>query len=164
MQRRTAGDKAENPIVDSESGVQRFRAPQPETPDIGESNPCGVFAIERKAVTYREEPVAMDKSVNRKDVSTHLPTLALETMAVGPECPRESLKEEGGGERPRIGEAMTRGRNEQKPSDPIPENSAFGPLRPCETEEMEDDIEESWHDANEEGCEMACEMVEEGTR
>ena len=29
---------------------------------------------------------------------------------------------------------------------------------------MDDNTEESWHGANEEGCEMACEEVEEGTR
>ena len=57
-----------------------------------------------------------------------------------------------------------RGRNGEEPSEPIPENSAFGPLRPRETEEMDDGIEESWHDANEDGCEMACKMVDEGTR
>ena len=111
-----------------------------------------------------EEPTDMEKSVYRKDDSMRLPTLAPKTMAVGSKRPRESLEEEGCGERPRIADATIHGRNGQKPSDPIPENSAFGPLRPCETEEMEDDIEESWHDANEEGCEMACEMVEEGTR
>ena len=32
---RTAMDKAKNPIANSESGVQRFRAPRPETLDIG---------------------------------------------------------------------------------------------------------------------------------
>ena len=85
-------------------------------------------------------------------------------MAVMPERPCESLEEEGGGVRQRIVDAMIHGRNEQEPSEPIPENSAFGPLHPRETEEMDDGIEESWHDASEEGCEMACEMVEEGTR
>ena len=49
-------------------------------------------------------------------------------------------------------------------SDPIPKNSAFGPLCPRETVEMDDGIEESWHDASEEGYEMACDMVEEGSR
>ena len=90
-----------------------------------------------------EEPTDMEKSVYRKDDSTRLPTLSPETITVGPECPRESLEEEGGGERPRIAEAMIRGRNEQKPSGPTPENSTFGPLRPHETEEMDDGPEES---------------------
>ena len=77
-------------------------------------------------------------------------------MAVMPERPRESLEEEGGGVRQRIVDAMIHGRNEQEPSEPIPENSAFGPLRPRETEEMDDGIEESWHDASEEGWEAPC--------
>ena len=106
----------------------------------------------------------MDKRVNRKDDSMRLPTLAPETMAVGPERPRESQEEESGGVRPRIADAMIRGGNGQNPSQPIPENSASGPVRPHETEEKDDGIEESWHDASEDGCEMACEKVEEGTR
>ena len=57
--------KTEIPIADSESGVRRFRAPQPETPDIGESNPGGVWAIGRKTATYREEPLTMHKSIQR---------------------------------------------------------------------------------------------------
>ena len=101
----------------------------------------------------------MDKSVKKKDDSTGFPTLAPKTMDVGPERPRESLEEEGGGERPRISDATIRRRNGQKPSNPIPEK-----LRPHETEEMEDGIEESWHDASEEGCEVACEEVKEGIR
>ena len=120
--------------------------------------------IERKTATDREEPVAMDKSVNRKGDSTRLPTLAPETMAVGPERPRESIEEEGGSERARIANAMIRGRNRQKPSEPIPEKSAFRPVRPCETEEKDDNFKESLHDASGDGCEMACEEVEEGTR
>ena len=51
--------------------------------------------------TDHEQPGALDKSVNRKEDSTHLPTLAPETMAVGPERPRESREEEGGDVRPR---------------------------------------------------------------
>ena len=31
-------------------------------------------------------------------------------------------------------------------------------------EEMEDGSEESWHDGSKEGCDMACETVDEGTR
>ena len=85
----------------------------------------------------------MHRSVNRKNDSTHLPTVTPETMVVGPERPRETLKEEGGDERPRIVDATIRGRNKQKHSDPIPENSAFGPLRPREIEEVDDGIEES---------------------
>ena len=94
---RMAEDKVENPIADSESRVWRSRAPQPETLDIGESNPRGVWAIGRKTAANREEPAAMNKSVNRKDDSKHLPTLAPGTMAVRPERPREPLEEEGGG-------------------------------------------------------------------
>ena len=77
----------------------------------------------------------MDKGVNRKDDSTRLLTLAPETMTVGPECPRESQEEEGA-------DATIRGRNGQEPSKPIPENSAFGPLRTHETEEKDDGTEE----------------------
>ena len=85
----------------------------------------------------------MDKRVNRKDDSMRLPTLAPETMAVGPERPRESQEEESGGVRPRIADAKIRGRNEQVPSEPIPENSTLRPLRPHEIEEMDDGIEMS---------------------
>ena len=65
--------KARIPITGTESGVWRFRAPQPETPNIGESDPGGVCAIGKKTATDHEEPVAMDKSANRKDdrVSPH---------------------------------------------------------------------------------------------
>ena len=62
---RTTEDNARIPIVGSESGVWRFQAPQPETPNIGESNPGGVCVIGKKIATDHEEPVAMDKSVNR---------------------------------------------------------------------------------------------------
>ena len=105
----------------------------------------------------------MDKSVNRKDDSTRLPTLAPETMAVGPERPRESLEEEGGGAKPRIALMSMRGKDEEKPSKPVPVTSVFGPIRSQGTEEKDDGAEESWHDARE-GCEMACETVDEGTR
>ena len=161
---RTAEDKAGISIAGSESRVWRFRAPQPETPDIGESNPGGVSAIGSKTATDREESVAMDKSVNRKDDCTHLPTIDPETMTVGAECPSESLEEEGGSERPRIADVTIRGRNGQEPSEPIPENTTIGPLRPHKTEQMDDNIEESWHDTSKEGCEMAYEEVEEGAR
>ena len=81
-------------MADSESEVRRFRTRQPKTPDIREANPCGVCAIGRKAATDHEEPVAMDKGVIRKDDSTRVPTLAPETMTVGPERPPESQEEE----------------------------------------------------------------------
>ena len=161
---RTAKDNAELLITNLESIVRQFRARRPETPAIGEANPVRVCAIGRKTATDREEPVAMDKGVNRKDDSMRLPTLATETMAVGPESPRESQQEEGSGVRPRITDATIRGRNEQEPSKQIPENSAYGPLHPHETEEKDDSTEESWHDVNKEGCDMAYEEVEEGTR
>ena len=106
--------------------------------------------------------MAMDKGANRKDDFMHLPTLSPEMMAIGPECPRESLEEEGGGERPRIADVTIRGRNGQKPWEPIPENPTIGPVCPCETEEKVDGFEESSHDASEEGWEMACEEVEDG--
>ena len=111
-----------------------------------------------------EEPTDMEKSVYRKDDSTRLPTLAPETMAIGPERPREPLEEEDGSDRSRVADATIRGRNGQKPSEPIPENSTLGPLCPHEIEEMDDGIEEFWHDASKQGCEMACEEVEKGTR
>ena len=91
----------------------------------------------------------MDKSFKRKDDSTRLPTLALETMTVKLERPREFQEEEGGGVRPRITDGTIRRRNKQEPSKLIPENSAFRPLRPHETEELDDCFEESWHDASE---------------
>ena len=88
---RTIEDKVEDLITDTESEVRRSREPHPETPDIRESNPSGVWAIGRKTVTYRKEPVAMDKSVKKKDDSTHFPTLAPETMAVRPERLRRKV-------------------------------------------------------------------------
>ena len=44
----------------------------------------------------------------------------------------------------------------------IPETSAVRPVHPCETDDMEDGSEESWHDASENGWETACEEVEAG--
>ena len=82
-----AEDKAEGPITCSKSRVWQFRAPQPETPDIGQSNSGGVWVIERRTATLRERTVAMDKSAKRKDDSTSLPTLFPETMAVGSRYP-----------------------------------------------------------------------------
>ena len=72
---RTAKDKAEISIADSESGVRRFRARQPETPDIGEANPGGVCAIGRKTTTDHKKLVAMDKGKNGRTflrISPHL--------------------------------------------------------------------------------------------
>ena len=54
--------------------------------------------------------------------------------------------------------------NGEEPSKPILETSVFGPVRPRETEEKDNGVEESWHDASGDGCEMACETVDEGTR
>ena len=48
---KTAEDKAEIPIVGSESRDRRFWARQPETPDIREANPGGVCVIGRKTTT-----------------------------------------------------------------------------------------------------------------
>ena len=61
---RTAKDKAKISIADSECGFWRFRARQPETPDIGEASPSGACAIKGKIATDsdEEESVAMDKS------------------------------------------------------------------------------------------------------
>ena len=105
----------------------------------------------------------MDKSMEKKDGSTRFPTLRPETMTVGSENPRESL-EEGGGVKSRIALMSIRGKDVEKPSKPIPETSVFGPVRPQETEEKDEGAEESCHDAREEGCEMDCETVDEGTR
>ena len=58
---RMAKDQAENQIADKESEVRRFRAPYPKTLDIGESNPGGVWAIERKTVADLKQPATMDK-------------------------------------------------------------------------------------------------------
>jgi hypothetical protein len=85
-------------------------------------------------------------------------------MVVRPECRRECQEEEGGGVRPRIAGETIWGRNGQEPSDLILDNSTFGPLLPRETEEMDDGIKESWHDANEDGWEMAQEKFEERTK
>ena len=104
----------------------------------------------------------MDKSANNEDDSTSFPTLAPETMAVGSEYPRESLEEEGG-EKSRKALLSMRGKDEEKPSKPVPVTSVSGPMRSQGTEEKDDGDEESWHDARE-GCEKACESVDEGTR
>ena len=85
----------------------------------------------------------MDKSAKRKDDSTSLPTLAPEMMAVGPERPRQSQEEEGGGGRPRSAVMSIRRRDREEPLKPIPETSVFGPERARETEEKYDGAEES---------------------
>ena len=69
----------------------------------------------RKTATYREEPLAMDKSKKKKDDSTRFSTLSPETMAVGPERPRESLEEKGGGVKTRIAQMSIHGRNREEP-------------------------------------------------
>ena len=79
--------------------------------------------------------MAMDKGEKRKDVATRLPTLAPEIMAVGHECPHESLEEEGGGERPRIARATTCGRS--GPYIPNLKQMAVGPERPRESQKEE---------------------------
>ena len=57
-----------------------------ETPDIGEASPAGACAIKRKATTNGEELMC-----GRRGPPTPNP----ETVAVGPESPRMSQKEEG---------------------------------------------------------------------
>ena len=76
--------------------------------------------------------------------------------------PSKTEEEEGGGKRPRIVREILCRRSGEEPSTRNPENSAVGPVRPRETEEMEDDSEESWHDASEDGWETAYEEVEDG--
>ena len=85
----------------------------------------------------------MDKSMRKKNDSTCFPTLVPETMVVGPERPRESLEEEGGGRRPGPSLMLICRWNEQKPLEPIPGTSAIGPLCPQETEEKDDSTEDS---------------------
>mgnify|MGYP006962886151 FL=1 len=76
--------------------------------------------------------------------------------------PSKTEEEEGGGKRPRIVREILCRRSGEEPSTRNPENSAVGPVRPRETEEMEDGSEESWHDASEDGWETAYEEVEDG--
>ena len=107
--------------------------------------------------------MATDKSANSEDDSTSLPALASEMMTVGSEYPRESLEEEGGGVKSRRALISTRGKDEAKPSEPVPVTSVSGPMRSQEAEEEDDGNEESWHDAREE-CTKAYETVNEGPR
>ena len=84
----------------------------------------------------------MDKGEKRKDISMRLPTLAPEIMAVGPERPRESQEEEGGGERPRIAGATACGRS--GPYIPNPKHTAVGPERLSKSREEEGGHERTW--------------------
>ena len=88
--------------------------------------------------------------------------LKLKITRVRMASPSKTEEEEGGGKRPRIVREILCRRSGEEPSTRNPENSAVGPVRPRETEEMEDDIEESWHDASEDGWETAYEEVEDG--
>ena len=76
--------------------------------------------------------------------------------------PSKTEEEEGGGKRPRIVREILCKWSGEEPSTRNLESSAIGPVRPRETEEMEDCSEESWHDASEDGWETACEEVEDG--
>ena len=76
--------------------------------------------------------------------------------------PSKTEEEEGGGKRPRIVREILCRRSGEEPSTRNPENSAVGPVRPRETEEMEDGNEESWHDASEEGWEATCRRAKDG--
>ena len=103
----------------------------------------------------------MDKSANSEDDSTSLPALASDMMTVGSEYPRESLKEEGGDVKSRKALISTSGKDEAKPSEPVPATSMPEPMRSQEAEEEDDGDEESWHDAREE-CTRAYETVDGG--
>ena len=81
---RTTEDKAKEPIASNKSKVWQFRGPQPETPDIGQSNSGGVWAIERRTTTLRERTVPMDKSTKRKDVLQVFPHLLPRKWQSGP--------------------------------------------------------------------------------
>ena len=76
--------------------------------------------------------------------------------------PSKTEEEEGGGKRPRIVKEILYRQSGEEPSTRNPESSAIGPVRPRETEEMEDCSEESWHDASEDGWETTYEEVEDG--
>ena len=103
----------------------------------------------------------MDKSAISGDDSTRLPVLASEMKTVGSEYPRESQEEKGSGDKP--GEALvsTSGKDEAKPSEPVPVTSMPAPMRSRRAEEANDSDEEPWHDAREE-CTMADETVDGG--
>ena len=59
-------------------------------------------------------------------------------------------------------ESPYKNRSGQEPSEPILENMAVGPVRPRETDEMDDNSEESVHDASEEGWEATCRRAKDG--
>ena len=88
--------------------------------------------------------------------------LKLKITRVRMASPSKTEEEEGGGKRPRIVREILCRRSREEPSTRNPENSAVGPMRPRETEEMEDGNEESWHDASEDGWETAYEEIEDG--
>ena len=106
-----------------------------------------------KVLTIRED----DQSKRRKAIKVQL-----EDNENADGLTKKTEEEEGIGKRLRIVRATTCERSGEEPSTRNPENSAVGPVRPRETEEMEDDIEESWHDASEDGWETAYEEVEDG--
>ena len=61
----------------------------------------------------------------------------------------------------RAGEAL-RKRSGQQSSEPTPETTIVGPVRPHETDGIEDESKESWHDAREDRWEMACGKARDG--
>ena len=104
-----------------------------ETPDIGEASPAGACAIKRKATTNGEELMC-----GRRGPPTPNP----ETVAVGPESPRESRAEEGTGRAP----LSANSDKDEKQKDVstrlptlAPEIMAVGPERPRESLEEEGD-------------------------
>ena len=88
--------------------------------------------------------------------------LNLKITRVRMASPSKTEEEEGGGERPRSIRETTCGRSGEEPSTRNSENLAVGPVRPHETEEMEESNEESWHDTSEDAWETSCEEVEDG--
>ena len=126
------------PIVGTNKD-RRFRAHQPETPDIVEASPSGACTIEGKASTDSEDPMAMDKSgAGRRDPFTPSP----EKMIVGPESPRDSQGGKGGGE---VTRSEGRKEGEKGKVDPerlsscVLEIMAVGPDRPRESRGKEGD-------------------------
>ena len=105
----------------------------------------------------------MDKSANSGGDSTRLPVLASKIRTVGSEYPRESLEEERGGVKSRRALVSTSGKDEAKPSEPVPVTSKPAPMRSRRAEEANDGDEEPWHDAREE-CMKAYETVDGGPR
>ena len=58
--------------------------------------------------------------------------------------------------------SLEKNRSGQEPFKPIPETTTVEPVSPRETNKMEDDNEESWHDANEDEWESAWEKTKDG--